>query len=65
MSEDKAVYDVTAARQALESDREERVRQCTAAINAALGLYQCRISAAPQFTEDGRVGVVVTIAVTE
>lgn len=61
MTEEKVVYDVTAARLALESDREDRVQQCGEAIKAALSLYQCRISAAPQFSEDGRIGAVIKI----
>jgi len=65
MTEEKATYDVTYARKALEEDREERVRQCKAAIEAALELYKCQILVLPKFTEDGRVGTVTTIAATE
>ena len=50
------------ARRLLEQERDERLRQCNAAIAGVLQEYSCHLVAVPQLTEDGRIGASVKLA---
>ena len=55
MSEEKAVYDIEKARQALASDAQQRVLSTKAEVEAVFKKYQTQFSVAPSWTPDGRL----------
>lgn len=55
MSEDKTVYDVRKAQEALAADRDRRAALCAEEIRLALEAHGCQLVAVPVLTADGRV----------
>ena len=65
MSEKDKDRELTAedARRMLEQERDERLRRCNAAIGQALQEHGCKLVAAAEITEDGRLGARVQLVV--
>ena len=61
MSEEKPPYDVQQAHLALEQDRQGRIAEGRAIIEAALARLRLELAAIPQLTGDGRVIAVVQL----
>lgn len=45
------------ASQLLSREKEQRARECSAAVSKVLGEFRCEIAAVPHITEDGRIAV--------
>ena len=65
MSEERAPYDVNAARAALDADRQARAERAAQRIQAVLVEERCQLVAAPQLTADGRVVAAVQVVALE
>lgn len=65
MTEEKAIYDVSAARKALALDNQQRVERCARRIQQIVQEEGCDLVARPVITPDGRVVAEVQIIARE